>query len=45
MAADLLEHLSDGSRNDASILVVWSGAIHREGLTSASLPIAHNSAV
>ena len=44
-AADLREDFVDGARDQTTILVVGRAATHSEGLTSASLTVAHNRAV
>ena len=44
-ATHLRKNVIDGSRNNATVLVVLRAARHRECLTSACLTVAHNSAI
>jgi len=45
MRSYLLECLSDGSGDDASVLEVGRGPVHGEGLTGAGLAVAHDCSV
>ena len=44
-AANLLEDMRYGSRNQTSVLIVLHASTHRESLSSTSLSIHHNSPV